>query len=71
MDERTVAGDSPSGRGATDRWDVSTDMLAAVGADGYLRAVNAGWERVLGYWPEELTSRPYLDLVHAAEEPDA
>ena len=57
-------GDSTTARLATGPWDLSTDMLAVASLDGYLTAVNASWERVLGYSPAELTSRPYLDLVH-------
>ncbi|MEI6623692.1 MAG: PAS domain S-box protein [Actinomycetes bacterium] len=45
-------------------WDMSVDMLAVVGVDGYVTAVNASWERVLGYTPDEITSKPYLDFVH-------
>lgn len=45
-------------------WDMSVDMLAVASPDGYLTAVNPSWERVLGYSPPEMTSRPYLDFVH-------
>jgi len=45
-------------------WDMSVDLLAVADLDGYLTSVNASWERVLGYSPQEITSRPYLDLVH-------
>ncbi|MEI8081886.1 MAG: EAL domain-containing protein [Actinomycetes bacterium] len=45
-------------------WDKSVDLLAVANLDGYLTSVNASWERVLGYSPQEITSMPYLDLVH-------
>ena len=43
---------------------LSHDMLCIAGFDGYFKIVNPSWERVLGYTPEELTSRPWLDFVH-------
>lgn len=45
-------------------WDMSVDMLAVANLDGFLTAVSPSWERVLGYSPQEMTSRPYLDFVH-------
>ncbi|MDQ1305532.1 MAG: hypothetical protein QG671_1363, partial [Actinomycetota bacterium] len=45
-------------------WDMSVEMLAVANAEGMLTSVSAGWQRILGYPPEELTSRPYLDFVH-------
>ena len=43
---------------------LSQDLLGAADADGRLRWVNAAWERTMGWTPEELLSRPYLDFLH-------
>ena len=39
-------------------------MLCVAGIDGYFKALNPAWTRVLGWAQEELLSRPYLDFVH-------
>lgn len=39
-------------------------MLCVAGIDGYFKALNPAWTRVLGWSQEELLSRPYLDFVH-------
>jgi len=43
---------------------LSLDLLCIANRDGHFTRVNAAWEAVLGWTPEELTSRPYVDLVH-------
>jgi PAS domain S-box-containing protein len=39
-------------------------LLSVSDTSGYFRMLSAGWERILGYTAEEMTSRPYLDFVH-------
>jgi len=40
------------------------DMLCIAGTNGYFLRMNPACERVLGFSPEEMASRPYLDFVH-------
>ncbi|HEX5929393.1 MAG TPA: sensor domain-containing diguanylate cyclase [Solirubrobacterales bacterium] len=44
-------------------FDLSHDMLCTSNLDGYFIEVNAAWER-LGYTQEEMSSIPFIDLVH-------
>lgn len=46
-------------------FDVSIDMLCIAGTDGYFKKVNAAFSRELGWTEEQLTARPFVDLVHA------
>ncbi len=43
---------------------ISPDMLAVVGADGFMKRVNPAVQAALGYSEAELLSRPYLDFTH-------
>jgi PAS domain S-box-containing protein len=45
-------------------FDLSRDLLARATYDGYFDRVNDRWTTVLGWSTEELTSRPYNELVH-------
>lgn len=39
-------------------------MLCEASLDGYFTRVNSEWEKCLGWTAEELTSRPYAELIH-------
>jgi serine/threonine-protein kinase len=45
-------------------FELSPDLFCIAGLDGYFRRVNPNFTRVLGYPPEELISRPFVDFVH-------
>jgi diguanylate cyclase (GGDEF)-like protein/PAS domain S-box-containing protein len=45
-------------------FDLSLDMISTVGFDGRFKRVNPAFERNLGYRPEELVGRPFMDFVH-------
>ena len=48
-------------------FELSVDLLCVVGADGRFRRANGAWEVVLGYRPDQLVGRPYLEYVHPAD----
>jgi len=44
--------------------DLSLDLIATANFDGYFTRVNPAFTHILGYTPEELIARPFLDFVH-------
>ena len=45
-------------------FEMSVDLLAVAGFDGYFTRVNPAWHRVLGWTEDELLSIPYVELFH-------
>jgi PAS domain S-box-containing protein len=45
-------------------WSTSRDLLAVMGFDGYLKAINPAWEATLGIDEATLLSRPFPQQVH-------
>ncbi len=45
-------------------YDASLDLLATADMNGHFTRVNPAWQRLLGYTPEELCARPFIDFVH-------
>jgi diguanylate cyclase (GGDEF)-like protein/PAS domain S-box-containing protein len=45
-------------------FDTASDMLCVASFDGRFLRVNPSWHDVLGYADEDLTGRPFVDLVH-------
>ncbi len=68
----------PEGRDITDRkqaqsernriFELSRDLLAVAGLDGYFKRLNPAWEETLGYRREELLAIPFLELVHPDDQ---
>ena len=49
----------------SDRWfAMAGDMLATASIDGRFIRLNPAWERTLGWMPEELMARPYVEFIH-------
>lgn len=45
-------------------FNLSLDMLCVAGTDAYFKHVNPAFAKTLGWSPEELYSRPFLDFIH-------
>lgn len=45
-------------------FELTSDLMSVASIDGRFQAVNSAFERVLGYAPEEMCDRSFLDLVH-------
>jgi PAS domain S-box-containing protein len=52
-------------------FELSRDMFGVVGFDGYLKAANPAWTRILGYDRHSLLARPFLELVDPQDRPAA
>jgi PAS domain S-box-containing protein len=45
-------------------WSMSRDLLAVMGFDGYLKAINPAWEATLGFDEATLLAKPFPGQVH-------
>lgn len=45
-------------------FDLIEDLIAVCGFDGYFKHLNGAWERSLGWTPEEMLPRPFIEFVH-------
>ncbi len=48
-------------------FDQSPDLLCIAGFDGRFKRLNPAWTACLGWTPEELEARPFIDFVHPAD----
>ncbi|MGN2253756.1 PAS domain-containing protein [Frateuria sp. GZRe12] len=52
-------------------FELSRDLFAVAGFDGYFKVVNPSWTRILGYDSETLLARPFLDFIHPEDRATA
>ncbi|NLH16355.1 MAG: PAS domain S-box protein [Phycisphaerae bacterium] len=45
-------------------FNTSIDPMCVAGFDGYFKQLNPAWNRALGWSPEELMARPWIEFVH-------
>nr|WP_276600943.1 MULTISPECIES: PAS domain S-box protein [unclassified Nannocystis] len=43
---------------------VSVGLLVTLDSNGYFRHANPAWRHLLGWSPEEMTARPFIEFVH-------
>jgi len=48
-------------------FNLSVDLLAIAGFDGYFKQLNPSWEKLLDYRDEELKASPFLEFLHPAD----
>ncbi|HKU07775.1 MAG TPA: ATP-binding protein, partial [Bradyrhizobium sp.] len=66
---RELAGDLRSAVEASEKernkiYELSNDLFAVAGFDGYLKTINPAWERLLGYSQAELLAKPLAAIIH-------
>jgi PAS domain S-box-containing protein len=52
-------------------YELSNDLFAVVGFDGWLKTVNPAWSRLLGYSEADLLSRPFISFADPADRSSA
>jgi PAS domain S-box-containing protein/putative nucleotidyltransferase with HDIG domain len=46
---------------------LSEELFCEAGYDGFIRWLNPAWERHLGFRPEDLVDRPFVEFLHPAD----
>ena len=49
-------------------FDNSVDLLSISWFDGYLKSINQGWIKTLGWTEKELLGKPWIDFVHPEDK---
>ncbi len=49
-------------------FNLSAEMIGSAGFDGYFKSLNPAWTRTLGWSPDELMSKPFVDFIHAEDK---
>ncbi len=52
-------------------WKNSQDLQTVIGTSGVFQAVNEAWTAILGWRPDEVVGRSYLDLIHPDDHPSS
>ena len=52
-------------------WEMSRDLFAIMGFDGYLKSINPAWEATLGRDAASLLATPFADQVHPDDQAGA
>jgi len=50
-------------------WKNSQDLQTIIGMSGVFQAANEAWTAILGWRPDEVVGRSYLDLIHPDDHP--
>lgn len=66
---RELAGDLRSAVEASEKekgkiYELSDDLFAVAGLDGFLKSINPAWAKLLGYSEQELLSKPFASFIH-------
>ena len=50
-------------------FELSRELICVLGFDGYFKALNPAWKWILGFTPEEMQARPFIEFIHPDDRP--